>query len=484
MADEASQPLRVFLFPLMSPGHMIPMIDIAKLFARHGAAVTVVTTPGNEPLVRPAIDCRHDGTPVVDLLLLPFPDSVAHLVPSTGEHLGAITTAEHADFMAAVFALAGPLDDLLRQHRPDCLVSDAMFPWTSATAAQLGIPRLVFYGPGAFPLCVHRSIEFRGHHAAASSRSEPFAIEGLPHRIHLAPSEISPIFNFTEMVLQQRKAEENSFGVIVNSFYELEPVYADLFRKEPVTKAYYVGPVALCDQEKEAQRGSRSSPELGRWLSWLDSKPAGAVVYVCFGSLCELSKNQFKDLALGLEASGHPFLWVVREVAGGPPACESEWLPDGYERRVEGRGLVIRGWAPQVALLGHPAVGGFVTHCGWNSTLEGLTAGKPMAAWPLNYEQFVNEKLLTEVAGVGVRVRWSEAVGAARVTAEEVAAAVRELMGAGEGAAERRHRAREYAGMAKAAMKEGGSSDQDMKCLMEELMACKTGGAVNGHVTQ
>ena len=105
---------------------------------------------------------------------------------------------------------------------------------------------------------------------------------------------------------------------------------------------------------------------------------------------------------MGLKASGQQFIWVVRK--GKNEKEEEGWLPKGFEKRMEGKGLIIRGWAPQMLILDHEAVGGFVTHCGWNSTLEGVTAGLPMITWPMATEQFYNEKLVTEVLKIGVGV--------------------------------------------------------------------------------
>ncbi|KAG1341889.1 Scopoletin glucosyltransferase [Cocos nucifera] len=467
MGTKAGDPLKIFFFPLMSPGHMIPMLDIAKLFCRRGVSATIVTTPGNEPLLRTSID-RANSTyhhPLIHLLLLPFPPSVHHLLPSGSENLGSMSASDHVDFFIAIDALRGPLAELLGAHRPDCLVSDSIFPWTADAAFALGIPRLVFHGHGAFPLCVHRSLQLHNPHAGVSSDSEPFAVEGLPDHIQMTRSEISPIFCQPDFLRIIAEAEEKSFGVVVNTFYKLEPAYAELYRKPPGPRAWFVGPVSLSDKD-DADRGGRLHPDHHRWLSWLNSKAENSVVYVCFGSLCELSGKQLREIALGLAASGQPFFWVVREK--GDVAGE-DWLPEGLEER----GMVVIGWAPQVVVLNHPAVGGFVTHCGWNSTLEGVAAGVPMVTWPLWYEQFVNEKLLTEVVGIGVRVRRGGGGRSWVVTREEVAAAVAAVMGGGEEAEGRRRRAMEYAVAARAAVEEGGSSYQDIGRLLAELAAAR-----------
>lgn len=134
---------------------------------------------------------------------------------------------------------------------------------------------------------------------------------------------------------------------------------------------------------------------------------------------------------------------------------------------MKGKGLIIRGWAPQVLILDHQAVGGFLTHCGWNSLLEGVASGLPMVTWPIGAEQFYNEKLVTQVLKTGVNVgvqKMMKPVGDF-ISREKVEKAVREVM-AGE---EMKKRAKQLAEMAKDAVKEGGSSDSEVNRLMEEL---------------
>ncbi|KAL8483149.1 hypothetical protein ACS0TY_026001 [Phlomoides rotata] len=143
---------------------------------------------------------------------------------------------------------------------------------------------------------------------------------------------------------------------------------------------------------------------------------------------------QLHETAVRIEASGQDFIWVVKGVKNQDE--NEDWLPKGFEERIKGRG-----WAPQLMILDHPAIGAFVTHCGWNSTLEGICAGVPMVTWPVFAQQFFNEKLVTQVLGTGVSVgnkKWqvvdSEGVGSE---------AVKRIM-VGEGAAEMRSRAKYF----------------------------------------
>ena len=206
---------------------------------------------------------------------------------------------------------------------------------------------------------------------------------------------------------------------------------------------------------------------------WLDSQDQGSVLYVCFGSeLNVLSHDQLHEIALGLESSGHRFLWVVKD---DQHTGRAEWLPEGYEERLKGEGksVIFRGWAPQMQALNHPAIGGFLTHCGWNSTVEAVSSGVPMLGWPLLWDQFMNERMIVEVLGIGVRVlegsARTEGVEKVTVKAEVVSAAVSKLMGGGEEAQAMRKRVEEYKVMARSAMEEGGSSHANLSQLIQEL---------------
>lgn len=189
-------------------------------------------------------------------------------------------------------------------------------------------------------------------------------------------------------------------------------------------------------------------------LQWLDNQPASSVILVSFGSVNFLSGEQIGELALGLESSGHRFLWVLRGHPSNPNL--SALLPPGFEQRTKDRGLVATSWAPQVSILAHPSTGGFVSHCGWNSVLESIWFGVPFIAWPLQADQRpVGYFLLNDSRiAVGLQKRKDGIV-----TKEEVEKAARELMD-GENGKKLTVRAKELKECAKAALAEGGSSSQ------------------------
>jgi hypothetical protein len=188
--------------------------------------------------------------------------------------------------------------------------------------------------------------------------------------------------------------------------------------------------------------------------------------------LTHVSEAQLRELALGLEASGKLFLWVVRS---------ERWVPpEGWKEHVGDRGMVVTGWAPQTIILSHHAVGAFVTHCGWNSVLETVVAGVPVLTWPMVFEQFITERFVTKVLAIGERL-WPEGAGVRSTRSEEhelipanaVAQALAKFMepgGAGDAA---RSRVKELSAKARAAMAEGGSSHRDLRHMIDDLMEAR-----------
>ncbi|KAJ4768965.1 Glycosyltransferase [Rhynchospora pubera] len=175
-----------------------------------------------------------------------------------------------------------------------------------------------------------------------------------------------------------------------------------------------------------------------------------------------LSTEQLKEVVVALEKCNQDFILVVK--------CASvEELLKGDSTR----GLIISGWVPQVLILNHHAVGGFMTHCGWNSTMEAITAGIPMITWPMFSDQFYNEKLIVEVLKVGVCLG-AKGYGAVTekkplIHAEVIRSAVDRLMGGGKEAEEMRLRAKDLKKKARTAVQKGGSSKSDIEDLIEEL---------------
>lgn len=250
-------------------------------------------------------------------------------------------------------------------------------------------------------------------------------------------------------------------GVLVNTFESLESSAVQALRDprcvsgRVLPPVYCIGPLVGGHVTNCKPAGEDSSDQRHECLTWIDAQPNCSVVFLCFGSRGTHSAEQLNEIAVGLEKSGQRFLWAVRRPPGVGNSNNLDTLfPDGFLERTKDRGLVVDSWAPQVDVLHHLATGAFVTHCGWNSTLEGVTAGVPMLCWPLYAEQMFNKVIMTQNIGVGVEM---QGYMGGFIKAEEVEAKVRLVMESEAGTALRvRVAARKQE--AKAAMEETGSS--------------------------
>lgn len=259
-----------------------------------------------------------------------------------------------------------------------------------------------------------------------------------------------------------------SSGLLTNTCREFEPrairaISDGLCTPNlPTPSVYCVGPIIVNngeDHKHECLRG-------------LNSQPSQSVVFLCFGSMGLFKAEQLMEMAIGLEKSGHRFLWVVRSppaagetnnILAKPEPDLDVLLPHGFLDRTRRRGLVVTNWAPQVAVLSHDSVGGFVTHCGWNSILEAVSAGVPMVGWPLYAEQRFNRVFMVEEMKVALALEESKG---GFVSANELEKRVRELMDSASGKGVR-ERVREMRDCAKAALCEGGSSRLALAELVE-----------------
>ncbi|CAI9097910.1 OLC1v1034429C1 [Oldenlandia corymbosa var. corymbosa] len=483
MATQIQQ-LHFVLLPLMAPGHMNPMVDIAKLLASRGIIVTIITTPLNAIRIANTVDRAVQSGLEIRLVQVPFPSVTAGL-PEGCENfdmLPSLSTLKK--FLEAAEMLQQPVEDLVAavSPQPSCIISDISFWWTNQIAERFQIPRLVFHGTGCFALHCTSILMSSKIFSDVKSDSEYFVVPDLPHKIELTKAQLPGFVNpsisgVNSMQDKMKEAEKNSFGIVVNTFEALEKDYITEFRQITKQRVWCIGPVSACNSDNldKAERGHhKASIDQHDCLRWLELQEPNSVIYVCLGSLSRLSTAQMVELALGLETSGKPFIWAIRHKS----ADLEKWLhEEKFEERIKDRGLLLHGWAPQVLILSHQTIGAFLTHCGWNSTLEGISAGIPLITWPIAGEQFCNEKLIVNVLQVGVKigvelpVRFGEEETVkVQVKQNQIKSVIGELMSEKEAAKQIRGRARNFKSEAKKAMEEGGSSHISMTTLIQDLM--------------
>ncbi|PAN28613.1 hypothetical protein PAHAL_5G165900 [Panicum hallii] len=404
------------LYPSLGVGHLNPMIELAKVLLRRGVAVVIAIVGSPDAIGRlaaasPGITFRH----------LPVPptgsDHYSHPIMRTIDVLRAANPA----LRGFLHALPGV----------DALVVDMFCTDALDVAAELGVPACFFFTSALADLAVMLHLPY--NFPAAPLKDMPETALRFPG---------VPAIRAMDMATTCARMPE-ARGFLVNSFDWLEARALEALRRglctphRPTPPVYCIGPLVL-----PANTGA-----------------GPGVVFLSFGSMGTFPAAQLREMARGLENSGHRFLWVVRNPPEHP--CESlepdmeALLPGGFLDRTRERGMVVMNWAPQMEVLQHDAVGAFVTHCGWNSALEGIVSGVPMVCWPLYSEQRMNKVHMVEEMKVGVVVEGYEKE---LVKAEELEAKVRLVLESEEGKKlrERLVMARE---MAVDALKDGGSSD-------------------------
>ncbi|KAE8807738.1 hydroquinone glucosyltransferase-like [Hordeum vulgare] len=429
-AGAASSERHVVLLASPGAGHLIPLAELARrLVEHHGFAATLVTfTDLSSPealsgvpacvatatLPSVSLDDLPAGTPMETVLF----QLVHRSVPS---------------LRALLRSVGDPLVALV----PDFFCSAAL-----PLAAELGVPGYVFVPSNLATIALMRvTLDLHEGVPQGEYRDLPETIE-LPGGVLLRRTDLPRSFQSSREPVYGHLVEEGrrylrADGFLVNTFYEMEPAIVEEFKQAAergaLAPVFPVGPFVRPSTSSDDATGSTAC------IEWLDGQPTGSVVFVSFGSGGSLTVEQTAELAAGLEASGHRFLWVVRmpnledgnehgDRGGKNPLA---WLPEGFLERTKDKGLAVAAWAPQVRVLSHPATAVFVSHCGWNSALESVSAGVPMVAWPLYAEQRMNAVVLEGSVGVALRPRARER--------GEIAAVVKELMeGADKGRAVRR----------------------------------------------
>lgn len=451
------------LYPSLGVGHLIPMVELAKHLLSHGldVVIAVVDPPDNDAVSADAMARLAAANPSVTFRLLPAPSS-----PDLGAH----PVKRSLDTLR----LANPvLREFLRSlSAVDALLLDMFCVDALDVAAELAVPAYFFFASAAGDLAVFLNMPYHypnlpsfkdmGKTLVHCPGMPPIRAVDMP--LTLQDKESDP----TKVRLYQFKRIPEGRGVLVNSFDWLEPKALKALKDgvcvpgRPTPRVYCIGP--LVNDGKKGGSGERHE-----CLAWLEAQPKRSVVFLCFGSKGAFSAGQLKEIARGLESSGHRFLWAVRS----PPDEQSKFpepdlerlLPEGFLERTTNWGMVVKNWVPQAEVVQHEAVGAFVTHCGWNSALEAIMSALPMICWPLYAEQGLNKVFMVEEMKIAVAMEGYEE---GLVKAEEVEAKVRLMMETEEGKKlrERLVVARE---MALEATKEGGSSEVAFADFLRDL---------------
>lgn len=464
----------ILIFPYPAQGHMIPLLDFTHRLAIRGLTITILVTPKNLPLLNPILS-KH---PSIQTLVLPFPTDPS--IPTGVENVKDLPPGGFRSMMYTLGQLHDPILQWFKNHPspPTAIVYDTFLGFCRRLCTELGIPGYVFSPSGALALAVIYSLwRDLPKRKEEGENNEMVTFSRVPNCPVYPWWQLSPVYrsyaaNESHQISKFLKANFDgnlaSYGVIMNTFSRLETIYVDHL-KEVLghNRVWAIGPVqpAEDDSVSSVGRGGSSSVSVDEISAWLDKCEDHTVVYVCFGSQAVLTNDQMEALTMALEISGVKFILSVKGATKGHTESEKyARIPPEFEARVGGRGILIKGWAPQVLILRHPATGAFLSHCGWNSVLEGIVAGVPILAWPMGADQFSNATLIVDELKIGVRVcEGDETVPDAGEVARMMAKAI------GSEFEDKRKRAVELRKAASDAVREGGSSFRCLDDLAEQF---------------
>ncbi|CAN6203632.1 unnamed protein product [Urochloa humidicola] len=488
-------PPHVVLVPFPAHGHVAPHVRLGRVLRARGVHVTLVHTELHRRrllLARggvgdgdaAAADDGEDGGLAVEVI----PDGLS--IDDPPRTLRALHEALERNCLEPFTSL---LRGMLRRSPPvSCVVADTPMPFAAAAARAAGVPDVQFFtasacglmgylqfhellARGVIPLkpAVSGSDEASSAAASAAAAALDAPLEWVPGFNGRARLRDMPTFCRTadagdwlfQFHVHQMRVAAGAAAVVLNTFADMErDVLAALAPLLP--PLYTVGPLAasLPPAPPPAATAGAMPPEEeedGGCMGWLDGKAAGSVVYLSFGSHASMGGARLREIAAGMARCGSPYLWVLR------PEMAAEVAVAGVGG--DGDGLMVP-WCPQEAVLGHPAVGLFVTHCGWNSILESVAAGVPVLGCPVLSEQTTNCRQACTAWGIGGEL--PEGAGG-----EEIAAMVREMMGGGKGE-EAREKTLEWKRLAEESAKEGGSSYENIGRFVEDVLRKGTATAV------
>ncbi|KAH7352770.1 hypothetical protein KP509_19G063000 [Ceratopteris richardii] len=439
--------VHVVAIPYPAQGHIVPLMQLClKITANEGYMVTFVNTEHNHARMLQSQDGQGleagvglEGISEKNIRLVGIP--------------GGLRPELHGDpaYVVAAFEssekLQAPLEELLDMMKQNgepatCIISDVLVSWTQVCADKMRIPRIAFWTSSAavYHVIWHMYTLFKqGEQNIKVHNVEFDCTGGMVSRIPGLPAmdvndlpiivRSGPADFIHKFLCRQLEHMMRAVAMAVNTFDELEHECLQALSSSFPVRTYAVGPLLPDDgsqrshdnggltslmrpgaiQECLQAKSTRAltNRRIGIFhedyscLEWLENKPPRSVMYISFGSICPMNEQQFVELVMGLQASGHRFLWSIRPdfVQG----CKDyrTLLPASFLECVKERGMLVS-WVPQLKVLGHPAIGGFLTHCGWNSTLESVAMGVPMLCWPDVGERRTNGRLAVTVWRVGL----------------------------------------------------------------------------------
>ncbi|KAL4196252.1 hypothetical protein AMTRI_Chr04g245170 [Amborella trichopoda] len=475
MGSTGAKKPHALCIPFPAQGHINPMMHLAKLLHVRGFYITFVNTDFNHERVSRsggAMELKH----LEDFKLESIPDG---LPPEHGrtQDVPSLCDATRKYFLSPFRDLVSKLNGSMEVPKLTCIISDGLLNCTQQVADEHGIPRISlwttstcsYWGFLQYQELIERGIvPFKDENFLTNGDLDTVVdwIPGMPNiRLRDLPSFIRTT-NLNDLMLQYCKVEcpaaLRASALILNTFEDLDKPILDVMRERFPCPIYTIGPVVSFSRSESSDLLKSVSMSLWKQedacLEWLNDKEPKSVLYVSFGSVIVLTPYQLNEFAWGLASSQRPFLWVIRKdlVVGKSAMLEKEFVEATKER-----GLILS-WCNQMKVLSHHAISGFLTHNGWNSTLESICNGVPMICWPFFADQQTNCRYVCKEWGIGMEINND-------VKREDVEALVRELM-EGENGKEMQLRAKKWKESSKSALQIGGSSYDNFERLLKEVL--------------
>ncbi|KAL3525862.1 hypothetical protein ACH5RR_014234 [Cinchona calisaya] len=446
----------VLAIPYPAQGHVLPLMDLALCLVRHGIRVTFVNSEFDHKRVTESLSGEENVVPD-RMQLVSIPDGLESW--EDRNDLGKLT-------LSIFEVMPGNLEALIQKinqsdsDKVTCIVADESMGWALEIAKKMGIGAVAFWPASATQLAQKFSIPKLiddGIISCTGSVLKNQMVKLSPNIPEMKPEHfLWACFNDLELqkIAFQTLCKTNvtvklADWLICNTSDELEAATFTLF-----PQMLPIGPL-LASNRLGKSVGS-FWPEDSDCLAWLGKQPVQSVIYVAFGSFTIIDPTQFRELALGLELTNMPFLWVVRQDL---TAETDNAYPKGFKDQIQGRGRVAN-WVPQQQVLSHPSVACFLSHCGWNSTIEGLSNGVPFLCWPYFADQFLNQSYICDVWKIGLGFE-RDANGI--IPREEIKNKIEQLLTVGD----YKQRAFDLKAKVMNSVKENGSSGKNFNNLVQ-----------------
>ncbi|KAF2298748.1 hypothetical protein GH714_026518 [Hevea brasiliensis] len=440
--EEKAKTAHVLVVPFPRQGHLNPMLQFSRLLVSKGLQGTFVVTTY---ISRSKNLSSSTGPLRFDTISDGFDEGGSKQAASMEAYLSSLHSTGRKT-----------LTDLLKKHQSssnpiDYVIYEPFLSWALDVAKNFGLVAAGFFTHA----CAVDYIFYNFYRKMLPDPvSGPVSMKGLP------TLELQDLPSF--IVLPE--SYPANLKMIMSQFANMEKADFVVETMSKICSLLTIGPtIPSFYLDKRIQNDDDYGMDLHTIdasisISWLNMKPAGSVVYVSFGSIDNINEKQMEEIAWGLKRSNFYFLWVVK-------ISEEAKLPKGFAEEVADKGLIVN-WSPQVKVLASEAVGCFLTHCGWNSTIEALSLGVPMVTLPRWSDQPTNAKFVEDVWRVGIRAKVD---GDAIVKREEIEFCIKEVM-EGVKRNEMMKNSEKWRELAIEAVSEGGTSDRNIDKLVSQFI--------------